>query len=591
MTQESSPRKLLILYGSQTGTAQDVAEMLAREARRYHFQAQVLAMDEYDKAELVQEKLVVFVCATTGQGEEPDNMKKFWKFLLRKNLPHDVLSNLEYTVFGLGDSSYIKYNFPAKKLYKRLAQLGATSFYPVGYGDDQHYLGYNGGLDPWQDGLWKTLLDKYPLPVGVEIIPADVLPPPSFRVEFLEKLDANGELLHRIENKISYEGFSAKVVKNERITASDHFQDVRHIELALDDKNVSYQPGDVLVIHPQNLPEAVSEFLDYMGWAEIADKPFRLLPNERRLPSHLPAAVTLRTLLLNYLDIFGRPRRTLFEMLAHFTTDELHTEKLREFCTPEGQDELFSYCYRPKRTVFEVLKDFGSATIPLDYIFDVFAEMKPRSFSIASSGAAHPHEIHLCVAIVNYNTKMKTPREGICTKWMATLCPGDRLTGLSISRGTMRLPPELEIPAVFIGPGTGVAPMRSLIEERIQRGARENFLYFGGRKKDKDFYYQDEWNAYLKEGQLFLYSAFSRDQIDKIYVQHRLLENAKEIWRSIGELGGRIYLSGRSDKMPEQVREAIRDIIMKEGNMSPTDAEAYLKRMEQTGRYQQECWS
>lgn len=157
-------RKITILYGSQTGTAQDLAEHIWRESKIYHFCGKVTAMDKYNVQSLINEKLVIFVCSTTGQGDEPDNMKTFWKFLLRKNLPINSLTGLRFGVLGLGDSSFSQFNFVAKRLNKRLQQLGATGIIPIGLCDDQHDLGLSAVSIPWLSELWTKLLQVFPLP-------------------------------------------------------------------------------------------------------------------------------------------------------------------------------------------------------------------------------------------------------------------------------------------------------------------------------------------------------------------------------------------------------------------------------------------
>ncbi|CAG8457692.1 10979_t:CDS:10 [Ambispora gerdemannii] len=564
-------REILILFGSQTGCAQDVAERIGREAKRRLFKIRVFAMDAYDKVNLINESLVVFVCSTTGQGEEPDNMKKFWKFLLRKNLPNDILSHLKFTVFGLGDSSYLRYNWPAKKLYKRLLQLGAQSIHPRGDGDDQHYLGYDGALDPWLSGLWEILMNEFPLPSGMEIIPPDII--------------SDGE-------------FFARILKNERITSHDHFQDVRHMELEfdIDDVNVNdlalnYKPGDVVVIRPKNLSEEVEEFIQMMDWVDIADDAFTLIPNQesRKVPVHWDQVLTLRKLFENHLDIFSTPRRSFFEMLAFFTTNENHTEKLREFCSPEGQDDLYAYNQRVRRTIAEVLQDFPSAKIPYDYILDIFPEIQPRQFSISSSSQSYPRCIHLTVAVVKYKTRMQKPRCGVCTKWLAGLMTDSRIP-LKISKGSMRLPTSLSTPIMLIGPGTGVAVMRAFIQERILQGATENYLFFGCRYREKDYFYKSEWEEYIDAQQLKIFTAFSRDQDKKIYVQDLITENAHLIWDIIHAREGCVYLSGRSDSMPTSVVNAFKQVFISEGNLDEEKANKYFDKLERSKRFQQECY-
>ncbi|KAG2188762.1 hypothetical protein INT44_003901 [Umbelopsis vinacea] len=567
-------RKILILYGSETGCAQDTAERIGRQSRRRHFKTRVIAMDEYERAQLVEEQLVIFVCSTTGQGDEPTNMKRFWKFLLRKNLPPNILSQMEYTVFGLGDSSYQKFNYPAKKLYKRLSQLGAVSIHSRGDGDDQHYLGMDGGLDPWLDELWPKIMAKYPLPPGMQIIPADSTPPPSFHLEFVKDTFSN-DVSKTNEPDLHHEGeFDVIVQKNERITAEDHFQDVRHIELKIqhDNNERFYAPGDVAVIRPKNLRNEVDAFLEYMNWSDLADEQIIVRPTseDRRVPSHWPHLMTFRELFVSCLDIFSVPRRSFFEMLAFFTEDENQTEKLREFSSPEGQDDMYAYCQRPRRTVAEVLFDFQSAKIKLDYILDLFPMMQPRSFSIASDPKTHPGEIHLCIAILQ---------------------GGDTIPSVHITRGTMQLPKDPNVPLIMIGPGTGIAPMRSFLEDRIYHNATENTLFVGCRYEHKDYYYREEWEGYVNKHRLELHTAFSRDQDSKIYVQDLVRQQAPALWRLIDEKKAKVLLSGSSNKMPEQVAFAFKELFMEQGGLDAEQAELYFSRLEKSGQFQQECWA
>ncbi|PIK49574.1 putative NADPH-dependent diflavin oxidoreductase 1 [Apostichopus japonicus] len=177
---DQASTRLCILFGSQTGTAQDVSERLGRDARRRHFAVKLMPLDSYNVSNLIQETLAVFVVATTGQGDEPDNMRKFWKFLLRKDLPKESLVRLKFAVLGLGDSSYPK----------RLLQLGASSLQQVGLADDQHDLGPDAIVDPWVTSLWDKVLALYPLPAGVEIISSNVTPSSRYKACLLPTNDS-----------------------------------------------------------------------------------------------------------------------------------------------------------------------------------------------------------------------------------------------------------------------------------------------------------------------------------------------------------------------------------------------------------------
>ncbi|GAA5795345.1 hypothetical protein HPULCUR_000701 [Helicostylum pulchrum] len=579
-------RSLAILYGSETGCAQDAAETLGRQARHRHFKTKVMAMDDYDKNSLIEEEFVIFVCSTTGQGAEPTNMKKFWRFLLRKNLPTDILCDLNCAVIGLGDSSYKKFNYPAKKLYKRLQQLGAHTLIERGDCDDQHYLGLDGEFIPWSQKLWETVMEKFP--TDVPVIPDEVLLPASFRIEFVTDKSV------KPKPQVTLEGeFDLTVKQNTRITAQDHFQNVRHVELTSDHPDFKYEPGDIAVMMPQNLVPEVEIFLDQLGWSEHADKLIEITPSneDHVLPHHWPTTMTFKDLFVYHLDIFGVPRRSFFEMLSYFTTNQDFTEKLREFTTPQGQDDLWSYCMRPRRNIYEILFDFRPFNIPFDYILDLFPPLQPRSFSIASSLNVHPKTMELCVAVVKYKTTLRRIRRGVFTKWLCKLEQGNVVPRVRITKGTMTLPSSTDIPLIAIGPGTGIAPMRSFIEERIFTGAKENILLFGCRYRDKDYYYKDQWKEYIEQGKLKVLVAFSRDQEEKVYVQDRIREYASMIWDLIDNQQAKIVLSGSLDKMPEQVAYALKQVFMSQGGLNAEEAQEYFNFMMRTGQYQEECWS
>ncbi|EJT97200.1 riboflavin synthase domain-like protein [Dacryopinax primogenitus] len=584
----SDGRTLLVLYGSESGNAQDVAERVGRDARRHHFKARVISMDAYDIATLIEEPLVIFVCSTSGQGVEPRNMTKLWKTLLRADLPVDLFDGMDFAVFGLGDSSYARYNWASKKLQRRLQSLGAREIWERGDADDQHYLGIDGAFDPWIDGLFRVLLAMYPLPPGVEVVPKDYLYPPRVRLEWVDSPE-----LPLSNVPFSFPGsHPANLLRIRRLTRSDWYQDVRHIEFEFHD-DVSYSPGDIAVLHPENDPDEVQHFMERMGWADVADRPFRALPNdlERPIPEDWPEVMTLRIAFTRYLDILGVPRRSFFESLVHFTADQLEIEKLQDFCSPEGQDDLYAYCHRVRRTIAEVLTEFRSVQIPQDYVFDVFPEIRPREFSIASSVKCHPRQVHLCVAIVQYKTRLKTPRKGVCTTWLTRLKEGDAVQ-IALEPGTMHLPPLPSTPILLVGPGTGVAPMRAFIEHRIQQEkSKENTLYFGCRSLDADCHYKEEWMAYQNKGQLVCRIAASRDQPRKVYVQNLIVEDAERVWRIVHEHKGYVLISGSSNKMPLAVRQAVEAVLTGEGKLSAEGAKEYVKRMEMSGRWQEECWS
>ncbi|XP_032088836.1 NADPH-dependent diflavin oxidoreductase 1 isoform X1 [Thamnophis elegans] len=596
-------RKMLVLYGSQTGTAQDNAERVGREAKRCHFHCKVEALDDYHVANLINEPLVVFVCATTGQGDPPDNMKNFWKFLFRKNLPPTSLCQMDYAVLGLGDSSYPKFNFVAKKLHRRLLQLGGSPLAPAALGDDQHDLGPDAVIEPWLLNLWDKILALYPLPPGLRVISPDIPLPPKYTFQFLD--EASGDpcraRLQPEEDGLSdapSEGnpFYARMVSNQRVTSESHFQDVRLIEFDITGSGIEYAAGDVVMIQPHNGPEEVRLFCDLLRLDQ--DACFTLRPTEAgtSLPAHLPQASTVCDLVTHCLDITCVPRRSFFEFLSHFSPNDLERSKLQEFSSAQGQEERYAYCNRPRRTTLEVLCDFPHTTcaIPWNYLLDLIPQIRPRAFSIASSTLVHPNRIQILLAVVQYKTILTKARRGLCSTWLASLNPQNEVVRvpLWVKKGTLKFPEEPGAPVVMIGPGTGVAVFRAAIQERVaQRKTGGNCLFFGCRNRARDFYCQAEWEGLVERGLLALFVAFSRDQEEKVYVQHRIREKKELVWELVEHKEAHVYLSGNAKQMPEEVAEALKFVFQSEGGLSAPEAEEYLARLAQTHRFQAETWS
>ncbi|XP_069333244.1 NADPH-dependent diflavin oxidoreductase 1 isoform X3 [Eulemur rufifrons] len=385
--------QLLVLFGSQTGTAQDVSERLGREARRRRLCCRVQALDSYPVVNLINEPLVIFVCATTGQGDPPDNMKNFWRFIFRKNLPSTSLCRMDFVVLGLGDSSYAKYNFVAKKLHRRLLQLGGSALLPMCLGDDQHELGPDAAIDPWLRDLWEKVLELCPVPRDLPVIPPGVPLPSRFALHFLREDPGTRSEEQRAASPGSQgppselQPFLAPVVANQRVTGPSHFQDVRLIDFDITGSGISFAAGDVVLIQPSNSAAHVQQFCQVLGLNP--DQRFTLQPREPGVPCppRLPQPCSVRHLVSRYLDIASVPRRSFFELLACLSAHELEREKLLEFSSAQGQEELHEYCSRPRRTILEVLCDFPhtAGAIPPDYLLDLIPAIRPRAFSIASS--------------------------------------------------------------------------------------------------------------------------------------------------------------------------------------------------------------
>lgn len=235
-------------------------------------------------------------------------------------------------------------------------------------------------------------------------------------------------------------------------------------------------------------------------------------------PSVLNRPLPLRTIATQYWDLNALPSQRAFEVLGYNCEDELERDKLKEFCSYEGQEDLLSYVNRPRRTILEVLQDFPKATskLTLELLFEFFQPIKPRPFSIASSSLSD--RLDLLVAVVKYYSKLKAPRLGLCSNWMKNLKNGDRVR-LSITKGTFKFPKEIDTPIIMIGPGTGLAIFRGIIQDHKLRGdanGRNLVLFFGCRYEEKDFHCRDELRGMESDGMLQLFCAFSRDKEEKM---------------------------------------------------------------------------
>ncbi|KAM0299688.1 hypothetical protein HYE67_006026 [Fusarium culmorum] len=570
-------RSVLVLYGSETGNAQDMAEELGRICQRLHFKSRVEELDAVDLNALLQPKFVIFVISTTGQGDMPHNSLLFWKRLLRKKLPPGCLASVNYTTFGLGDSTYLKFNWAARKLNRRLDQLGAATFIDPYEADEQFPDGLDGSFVRWTGRLYNHFLEHHPAPSGLEPIPDDVILPPKWSLEttIQNSTETNGHVPSSLENIPSStllpipDGWTATLVGNDRLTPEKHWQDVRLISFDIprrDGVKLACVPGDCLTIYPKNFPQDVQRLITLMEWEDIADKPLDLSQCES-LPTNLftDSKNTLRELLLNNIDFTAIPRRSFLKNMSYFSTNPDHKERLLEFTMAEYLDEYFDYATRSRRSILEVLEEFSSVKLPAERLFDIFPLIRGRDFSIANGGVhqSHPTDenktrIELLVALVKYRTVLRKPREGLCSRYLDNIPMNSTLT---VTRKPVLSPihgaQNAQRPLVAIATGTGLAPIRALLHERLtQPSPGPMYLFFGNRNREADYFFQQEFDALVTEGQLNVFLAFSRDQRNKIYVQDRLLEEAKRIEEVIFD-NGIFCVCGGSTKMADAAKKAV----------------------------------
>ena len=401
---------------------------------------------------------------------------------------------------------------------------------------------------PWSQLFREELIKSYPLPPEIQPVPEHVSLEPQWELKQVEESPIahvnGGQVLPAHET--ADDDFDESILSvpnstvatldsNVRLTPLEHEQDVRHLSFSLGDR-IPYSPGDVLTIYPKNFAEDVSELISLMGWSSIADNSLVFKPIDRSVSRTRQAPdltltlqkyskLTLRLLLTNHLDIMSIPRRSFFITMAHFTSDKDQKERLLEFADPQNLQDLYDYTTRPRRSILEVLQEFHTVKLPWKWAASLLPTIRGRQFSIASGGKLKtaPHgdtRVELLVAIVKYRTVIKRIRQGVCTRYLASLRPGQNIC-VTVEKGGLHISQsEAEKPVVMIGPGTGVAPMRSLIFERASwaedstRGnVAQDVLFFGCRNEKADYFFRNEWDQLHDNGRLDIHTAFSRDQV------------------------------------------------------------------------------
>ncbi|KAK0388580.1 hypothetical protein NLU13_4823 [Sarocladium strictum] len=601
-------RSILILYGSETGNAQDAAEELGRLCQRLRWETTVEELNAVELSSLLGYKFVIFSLSTTGQGDVPHNGMLFWKKLLRKKLPPGCLDQVKYTCFGLGDSTYVKFNWAARKLIRRLEHLGAQTFFEVCEADEQFNDGIEGSFVQWADKLRKFLTEQFPHPEGLQPIPDDEMLPakwslePAFAASSTPEQPASQseEPLSDFTDDIPPseplplpDGWIATLTSKQRLTPDTHWQDVELLTFDVPSRSgtkLTPVPGDCLTIYPKNFPSDVQRLLTAMDWLPIADVPLDLtlcpsLPRDL----YINSPTTLRTLLLHNIDFTSVPRRSFLKNMSYFSSDQYHKDRLLEFTMTEYLDEYFDYATRSRRSIVEVLEEFHSVKIPAHRLLDIFPLIRGRDFSIANGGSYlnHPSEqgvtrIDLLIAMVRYRTVLRKPRQGLCSRYLASLpTPATLCITHKPVLTPIHGPSNARRPLVAMATGTGLAPVRSLIHERLTHAsAAPTTLFFGNRNRSADYLFETEWPK-LK---VPIFTAFSRDQREKVYVQDLVRKEAAKIAEVIDQ-GGIFAVCGGSSKMAESCKRAVFDPYTAAGN----DQETKEKALERV-TWWQEIW-
>lgn len=435
----------------------------------------------------------------------------------------------------------------------------------------------------WFRKFRDHLSEAYPIPGGLEPLPEDEPLPPRFFLRFKSQNGASssesGSSPDLLRNLPIPGGNMTTLASNERITAPDHFQDVRLLKFDVppeeDGSNVDLGPGDTITLYPQNTPEDAQKLIDFMDWGSSADAPIDWPASSAPPSLYADRTFTLRHLLINNLDITTVPRRSFLRAISYFATDPDHKERLLEFQALERLDEYYDYTTRPRRTILEILHEFSSVKVPAERVLDTFPVIRGREFSIANGGDAlrHPTDptaqrVEVVAALVRYKTILRKERRGLCSRYIDELRPGAQVPVLHKKAITTYHGPQRDTrPLVGIATGTGVAPVRSLLQHRAATASPPAaHLFFGFRSVASDFHFSADWPSLPF---LTVHAAQSRpippagEKPKREYVQDLLKSEADLVGNLVRE--GAIFLvCGGSHRMAAAAREAVLDAIGKE---------------------------
>lgn len=541
----SDAPSLTVLYGSQTGNAEGLAEQLGEQATARGIKASVVDMANYKPRQLKNEQFVAVITSTHGEGDPPDNALDFHEFLHGRKAP--ALKELQFGVLALGDTSYTHFCQTGKDFDSRLAELGASRLVERVDCD----LDYDDPAEAWINSLLETLETSAGTSVSV----------------------STGQTSPSTPSQSTYDRrnpFPAPILDNLVLNGRGSGKETRHIELSLEDAGLSYQPGDALGVYPQNHPDLVATIIEKLA----------LDPEEN--VSLGETDTTLAKALLHYREI-TLLTRPLMEQWVAYSEDQALQQLVED---PEQLTEWLR-----GRDLLDLIEAWPVAGLGADTLTAMLRKLPPRLYSIASSQAAVEEEVHITVATVRYEAHERM-REGVASTWLSERLAADATIPVYIDANkNFKLPQDDDTPVIMIGPGTGVAPFRAFLQEREERGAGgRNWLFFGEQHFHSDFLYQSEWLAWRRQGLLDRITvAFSRDQAEKIYVQHRIREYAAEVWAWLQE-GACLYVCGDADGMAPEVNEALIDVVAQESNRSRENATEYLRDLAREKRYQRDVY-
>merc|ERR1712227_683373 len=595
---KSKGRNILILYGSQTGTAEDFSSNLAREAHKYEkMRAMVMDPEEIEFEDLsrlneIENSVLVFAVATYGEGDPTDNLSTIWDWFKSDDVDETTFEGQKFAVFGLGNKTYEYFNEMGKFFDKRMEELGGERVVELGLGDDDANIEED--FNNWKEKFWINIC----------------------RTFSVSRRETHGTVRQFQLKKELHKGGNRSCM---------------HIELDIKDSRIRYEAGDHVAVYPTNDPIAV----DYIGKRLNIDldEPFALenVDEDSSKKYPFPCPTTYRTALMHYVDIHGQPRANLLAELIQYATGDSKTH-LEKLCGVNGNDakeakKMYQkWVLDESRTIYQILEDLPELkNIPIDHLVELLPRLQPRYYSIASSPKGkrmvdgveveNKDSVAICAILVKYETGSGRTNPGVATGYMKNKIPSQTEDVPSpkvpcfIRRSQFKLPFKQSTPIIMIGPGTGIAPFRGFLQERHfkrteakeinKKNGKENapcgigdcILFTGCRNRAVDYVYDDELEEFKNNGTLSqLFVAFSRDQEEKIYVQHLLAKEGELVWKVIQD-GGHIYVCGDAKNMARDVQDVILNIISEYKKVPKSSAQDYLKSMRNKGKYQEDVWS
>lgn len=534
-SKETEKIKINFLYGTQTGNSESLARNAADLASKNNFDSNLLSLDDVSMDQLKEMEKAVFVISTYGEGEMPDGAQLFWESLSSEIAPK--LNNLSFGVISLGDTSYEMFCNAGKLLDFRLEQLGAKRVSKRIDCDVDYEI-------PSNEWLKSTL--------------------PSFgglkELNVTEK-NTKDELFSWSKKNPYFAEISANLL----LSGNKSNKEIRHYEIELAESGIRYEVGDTLNVFPTNSRKLVGEILK------------KLKLNNNFKPSGFQN--TIHYLLMNKYEILSPSKD-----LVNYILGNSKINKMQRLLESGNSKEFDSFLWG--KDVLDLLNLDDNASIPPEEFLSLLKPLQPRAYSISSSQKMYKDQVHLTVSTVKWEYSQRV-HEGVCSNFLSNSEETIDNAGIFLSQNqSFRLPEDNSIPIIMIGPGTGVAPFRAFLQDRRLRGGNgKNWLFFGDQTRNNDFIYEKEINDFKKDGILTnLDLAFSRDQKEKIYVQHRMLESSKELFDWI-ENGAYVYVCGDANYMARDVDKALYNLIQKSGNLNDDKTNEYMNDLKREKRY------